>query len=69
MENTEQGSNFQLLKSISFSVFTTCRWNLSHSILGKSLTGFGPAAASQVYLNKKRDVSIYVYSISSSFLG
>ncbi|KAL4223449.1 Mediator of RNA polymerase II transcription subunit 13-like [Mactra antiquata] len=50
----ESSSQFQLLKNIAFSVFTSCRWNLTHSVLGRSLTGFGPAAAADVLL-KRRD--------------
>lgn len=53
LESTEGGSNIQQLKSLSFSVFTTCRWNSSHTILGRSLTGFGPAAAAELFLKKK----------------
>ena len=53
LDSAEKGCNIQQLKSISFSVFTTCRWNLSHTILGRSLTGFGPAAAAELFLKKK----------------
>lgn len=53
----ESNKQFQLLKNIAFSVFTSCRWNLSHSVLGRSLTGFGPAAAADVHLKRKESVS------------
>ena len=53
METMEKGSNMQTLQSICFSVFSMCRWNLAHSILGRHLTGFGPAAAAEAFLRKK----------------
>jgi len=53
LECTEGGCNIQQLKAISFSVFTTCRWNSSHTVIGRSLTGFGPAAAAELFLKKK----------------
>ncbi|XP_050408100.1 mediator of RNA polymerase II transcription subunit 13 isoform X3 [Patella vulgata] len=49
----ENSGQFQSLKSIAFSIFTTCRWNLSHTIMGRSLTGFGPAAAAEVIVKRK----------------
>ncbi|ESO97898.1 hypothetical protein LOTGIDRAFT_153005 [Lottia gigantea] len=49
----ENRNQFQALKSMAFSVFTTCRWNLSHTIMGRSLTGFGPAAAAQLLQKRK----------------
>lgn len=53
IEAKENNGQFQLLKNIAFSVYTSCRWNLTHSVLGRSLTGFGPAAAAEVLLKKK----------------
>lgn len=34
------------LRSLALSVYTQCRRLVTHSVLGRSLTGFGPAAAS-----------------------
>lgn len=53
LETMEKGFNMQTLQSICFSVFSMCRWNLAHSILGRHLTGFGPAAAAEIFLRKK----------------
>lgn len=58
LENTEKGSNTQLLKSMSFSVFNMCSWNLVHTVMGRSLTGFGPASAADRLL-KKKEVHIF----------
>ncbi|WAR03620.1 MED13-like protein, partial [Mya arenaria] len=52
----ESAMQFQLLKNIAFSVFTSCRWNLSHTILGRSLTGFGPAAGADIILKRQGNV-------------
>ena len=53
MNVTEKGSNFQQLKSLCFSVFSMCRWNLNHNVVGKSLTGFGPASSADKLIRKK----------------
>jgi mediator of RNA polymerase II transcription subunit 13 len=60
LESTEKGSNMHTLQSISFSVFSMCRWNLAHTITGRHLTGFGPAAAGEIFLRKK-EVCIICY--------
>ncbi|XP_033748042.1 LOW QUALITY PROTEIN: mediator of RNA polymerase II transcription subunit 13-like [Pecten maximus] len=62
LENTEKGSNTQLLKSMSFSVFNMCGWNLVHTVMGRSLTGFGPAAAADRLLKKKEVEKNRLYS-------
>lgn len=62
LESTERGSNMQQLKAISFSVFTACRWISSHNVLGRSLTGFGPASAADLFLKKKEDKKMKLYS-------
>lgn len=41
------------LKSLAFSVFAQCRRTLLHQSTVKSLTGFGPAAAAEVFLKRK----------------
>ncbi|XP_046361472.2 mediator of RNA polymerase II transcription subunit 13-like isoform X2 [Haliotis rufescens] len=51
----ESNTQFQTLKSVAFSVFTNCRWNLTHTIMGRPLTGFGSAAAAEQFLKKKED--------------
>ncbi|KAK3084678.1 hypothetical protein FSP39_017312 [Pinctada imbricata] len=68
LESTEKGSNSNLLKSISFSIFSTCRWNLTHTVVGKNLTGFGPAAAAEVFLRKKEDKSLTTKLYSPPFV-
>lgn len=50
IDNKENRSQYQYLKNLAFSVFSSCRWNLTHNILGRSLTGFGPAAAAEILL-------------------
>ncbi|KAH3888561.1 hypothetical protein DPMN_012599, partial [Dreissena polymorpha] len=55
--DAKEGNNqFQLLKNIAFSVFTSCRLNLSHNVMGRSLTGFGPAAAAEQFLKRKANI-------------
>lgn len=41
------------LKSLAFSVFAQCRRTLIHQSTVKSLTGFGPAAAAELFLKAK----------------
>ncbi|XP_076453407.1 mediator of RNA polymerase II transcription subunit 13-like [Babylonia areolata] len=53
MDHEDSSAKTQALKSLAFSVFTSCRWNLAHTIAGRSLTGFGPAAAADVFLKSK----------------
>lgn len=53
IDQKESGSQYQMLKSLAFSVFTACRWNLMHTVLGRSLTGFGPAAEAELFLKQK----------------
>lgn len=53
LDKQEPGAEMQHLKSMAFSVFTMCRWNLSHTIPGRSLTGMGPAAAADHFLKNK----------------
>lgn len=44
------------LKALAFSVFSHCHQVFVHQTVAKSLTGFGPAAAQDLFL-KNRDVS------------
>lgn len=46
----------QFLKQLCMSVYTQCRRAVPHQILGRSLTGFGPAAAAEEML--KTDKSL-----------
>ncbi|GFO14516.1 mediator of RNA polymerase ii transcription subunit 13 [Plakobranchus ocellatus] len=62
LEHKETATKLQTLKSIAFSVFTSCKWNLSHAITGRPLTGFGPAAAAEHYLKKKEGDIMKLYS-------
>ena len=55
----ESGSQYQDLKNLAFSVFTSCRWNLTNNIMGRSLTGFGPAAAAELLLKRSESVSTH----------
>ncbi|RUS84802.1 hypothetical protein EGW08_007417 [Elysia chlorotica] len=64
LEHKETATKLQTLKSIAFSVFTSCKWNLSHAITGRPLTGFGPAAAAEHYL-KRKEVGGYSGSLYS----
>lgn len=62
LEHKETATKLQTLKSIAFSVFTSCKWNLSHAITGRPLTGFGPAAAAEHYLKRKEGDITKLYS-------
>ncbi|CAL1546108.1 unnamed protein product [Lymnaea stagnalis] len=62
LEHKDSANKLQTLKSVAFSVFTSCKWNLGHSIMGRSLTGFGPAAAAEQYLKRKGPESFKLYS-------
>jgi len=53
LDHQESSAQHQALKSLAFSVFTSCRWNLTHSIVGRSMTGFGPAAGAELFLKNK----------------
>ncbi|KAH9525637.1 Mediator of RNA polymerase II transcription subunit 13-like [Bulinus truncatus] len=53
LEHKDSANKLQTLKSIAFSVFTSCKWNIGYSIMGRSLTGFGPAAAAEQFLKRK----------------
>ena len=44
----------QVLKSMAFSVYTACRLPLRHTVQARSLTGFGPASAADLFLRSKR---------------
>ena len=59
LDHCEGSAQAQSLKSMAFSVFTSCRWNMTHSIMGRSLTGFGPAAGADAFL-KAKNVSLGV---------
>ncbi|XP_059177085.1 mediator of RNA polymerase II transcription subunit 13-like isoform X2 [Physella acuta] len=62
LEHKDSANKLQTLKSVAFSVFTSCKWNLGHSIMGRSLTGFGPAAAAEQYLKRKGPENFKLYS-------
>ena len=68
MEHREASSKTQLLKSVAFSTFTSSMWSLGYSIMGRPLTGFGPAAAAEVILRRRAvsHVSYFLF-ISDSF--
>ncbi|KAK7088057.1 mediator of RNA polymerase II transcription subunit 13-like isoform X2 [Littorina saxatilis] len=53
LDHQESSAQHQALKSLAFSVFTSCRWNLAHTITARSLTGFGPAAGAEIFLKSK----------------
>lgn len=53
LDHRESSAQSQALKNLAFSVFTSCRWNQLHSIIGRSLTGFGPAAAAELFVKNK----------------
>ncbi|KAK7490637.1 hypothetical protein BaRGS_00018054 [Batillaria attramentaria] len=53
LDHRESSAQSQALKNLAFSVFTSCRWNQMHSIMGRSLTGFGPAAAAELFLKNR----------------
>ncbi|XP_055863166.1 mediator of RNA polymerase II transcription subunit 13-like isoform X2 [Biomphalaria glabrata] len=57
LEHKDSANKLQTLKSIAFSVFTSCKWNIGYSIMGRSLTGFGPAAAAEQFLKRKGNIS------------
>ena len=54
MESSERRKD--QLKALAFSVFSHCHQVFIHQTVAKSLTGFGPAAAQDLFL-KNRDVS------------
>ena len=45
------------LKNLSLAVYSQCRRIISQTVPGKSMTGFGPAAAAMSLLAKPTDVS------------
>jgi mediator of RNA polymerase II transcription subunit 13 len=53
LDHQEGSAQGQALKVFAFSVFTACRWSLNHGILGRSLTGFGPASSADLFLKNK----------------
>ncbi|KAL8613177.1 hypothetical protein ACOMHN_042986 [Nucella lapillus] len=53
VDHRESSAQTQALKSLAFSVFTACRWNLTHNIAGRSLTGFGPCAGAELFLKNR----------------
>ncbi|PRD21589.1 UNVERIFIED_CONTAM: skd [Trichonephila clavipes] len=53
LENSERRKD--QLKALAFSVFSQCHQVSMHQTIAKSLTGFGPAAAQDMFL-KSRDV-------------
>ncbi|XP_076473040.1 mediator of RNA polymerase II transcription subunit 13-like [Babylonia areolata] len=53
IDHKEGSAQTQALKSLAFSVFTACRWNLTHNLSGRSLTGFGPCAGAELFLKTK----------------
>lgn len=55
MESSEKHKD--QLKALAFSVFSQCHQIFMHQTIAKSLTGFGPAAAQDVFL-KNREVRI-----------
>jgi len=71
IDTKDRLDQFQLLKNIAFSVYTSCRLNITHSVLGRSLTGFGPAAGAEAFLKKSVStdlcLSFHVHKISSYF--
>lgn len=48
------------LKALAFSVFSQCHQIYLHQTIAKSLTGFGPAAAQDLFL-KSRDVRYVLF--------
>ncbi len=63
----------QYLKTLSMSVYTQCRRQLAYTIMGRSLTGFGPAsAAEQLLKGPTQEVSIrneYKVSINNFYMA
>ena len=51
------------------SVYTQCRRTIPHQILGRSLTGFGPAAAAEEMLktDRNRVSALFCESILDTF--
>jgi len=45
------------IRALSLNVYSQCRRHLVHQNAAKTLTGFGPAAAADIFL-KKKDVSV-----------
>lgn len=65
MENSERRKD--QLKALAFSVFSQCHQMSMHQTIAKSLTGFGPAAAQDMFL-KSRDVSSFCILFLSNYL-
>ncbi|XP_054714520.1 mediator of RNA polymerase II transcription subunit 13-like [Uloborus diversus] len=59
MENSERRKD--QLKALAFSVFSQCHQMFMHQTIAKSLTGFGPAAAQDIFV-KSRDARHSVFS-------
>lgn len=45
-----ESSSSQYLKTLAMSVYTQCRRQVTHTIMGRSLTGFGPASSADILL-------------------
>ncbi|XP_013416581.1 mediator of RNA polymerase II transcription subunit 13-like isoform X2 [Lingula anatina] len=48
-------NHMQHMKSMAFSIFSQCRQALTHTVVGRTLTGFGPAAAAEAICKRSMD--------------
>ncbi|XP_064647452.1 mediator of RNA polymerase II transcription subunit 13-like isoform X2 [Lineus longissimus] len=53
LDHNGEMRQLQLLKSVAFSVYTQCTQTMHHTYMGRSLTGFGPAASADAFLKVK----------------
>ena len=58
----------QYIKQLCMSVYTQCRRTVPHQILGRSLTGFGPAAQAEEMLKTDKNLVCAVLQINNKFL-
>ena len=58
-EDTGGSGGGGVLRSLAMALYSQCRRVLSHTVVGKSMTGFGPAAAAASLLQKPSEVSTH----------
>ena len=51
----------QFIKQLCMSVYTQCRRTVPHQILGRSLTGFGPAATAEEILKTDKNLVCAIF--------
>lgn len=63
LSRDEVGGNVAL-RSLAMAVYSQCRRVYTHTVPGKSMTDFGPAAAATSLLKKPSEVRAFAVNIS-----